>query len=132
MVCSVSRRICFTILAASLALAFPVQASASENDVANRWYDVTDKVLNDENYRAYSYAGSDVPIALSDDNVSTTGSETYYNLRDFGYTTPAKSQYPWNDCWAFGSIAAAESGILFESTQGGMTSPKRICPNVRW
>jgi hypothetical protein len=35
-----------------------------------------------------------------------------FDLRDRGVVTPVKMQNPWQSCWAFGSIAAAESSIL--------------------
>ena len=35
-----------------------------------------------------------------------------YDLRDDGFVTPVKAQTPWNSCWAFAGIAAAESSIL--------------------
>ena len=35
-----------------------------------------------------------------------------YDMRDEGIVTPVKLQYPWGTCWAFGSIAAAETSIL--------------------
>ena len=35
-----------------------------------------------------------------------------YDMRDDGIVTPVKLQYPWGTCWAFGSIAAAETSIL--------------------
>ena len=35
-----------------------------------------------------------------------------YDLRSEGLVTPVKLQNPWNSCWAFGGIAAAETSIL--------------------
>ena len=37
---------------------------------------------------------------------------TKFDLRDRGVVTPVRIQDPWQSCWAFGSIAAAESSIL--------------------
>lgn len=35
-----------------------------------------------------------------------------FDLRDLGVVTPVKEQAPWNTCWSFGGIAAAEISIL--------------------
>ena len=35
-----------------------------------------------------------------------------FDLRDYGVVTPVKFQNPWQTCWAFGGITAAESSIL--------------------
>ena len=35
-----------------------------------------------------------------------------YDLRNDGLVTPVKQQTPWNTCWAFAGIAAAESSML--------------------
>ena len=35
-----------------------------------------------------------------------------YDLRSDGLVTPVKSQSPWNACWAFAGIAAAETSML--------------------
>ena len=35
-----------------------------------------------------------------------------YNLRSDGLVTPVKSQSPWQACWAFAGIAAAETSML--------------------
>lgn len=37
---------------------------------------------------------------------------SYYDLRDEGLVTPVKLQNPWQSCWAFGGIAAAETSML--------------------
>ena len=36
----------------------------------------------------------------------------HFDLRDRGVVTPVKLQNPWQDCWAFSGIAAAETSIL--------------------
>ncbi len=41
-----------------------------------------------------------------------------FDLRSYGVVTPVKRQNPWNSCWSFGGIAAAETSIL---TSLGMT-----------
>ena len=35
-----------------------------------------------------------------------------FDLRDNDVVTPIRTQEPWGSCWAFGSIAAAETSIL--------------------
>ena len=35
-----------------------------------------------------------------------------YDLRSDGLVTPVKSQSPWQACWAFAGIAAAETSML--------------------
>ena len=35
-----------------------------------------------------------------------------FDLRQYGVVTPVKFQNPWQTCWAFGGITAAESSIL--------------------
>ncbi len=102
------------VLALALAVTFaPVPAFATDADVVSAWQ----QAVNDYYAlapRAYSYAGTDEPVELTNDNVASTspGSLSYYNLYDLGLVTPAKRQNPWNDCWAFGSIAAAETSLL--------------------
>lgn len=107
------------VLAATLLGTAPAAAFASETDVVQKWSAAAELVLDDQE-SSYSYAGSDEPVALSDDNVETTSSERRYSLYDLGYVTPAKKQAPWNDCWAFGTIAAAETSILSKAAQNGI------------
>lgn len=47
-----------------------------------------------------------------DDYIPDTTLPTKYDLRDFGIVTPVKNQKPWNSCWGFAAIAAAETSIL--------------------
>ena len=35
-----------------------------------------------------------------------------YDLRELGYITPVRSQYPHGTCWGFAAMAAAESSLL--------------------
>lgn len=107
------------VLAATLLGTAPAAAFASEDDVVQTWSSAAQAKLSTDE-AAYSYAGSDEPVALSDENVETTSSDRQYSLYDLGYVTPAKKQDPWNDCWAFGTIAAAETSILSKAAQNGI------------
>ncbi len=100
-------------LAMTLAVvAAPAPALATDAQVVEAWGQAAFNVLDSYDYHSYSSASSAEVVPLSNANVSTTGPVSYYNLYDLGLVTPVKAQYPWNDCWAFGSIAAAETSLL--------------------
>ena len=100
-------------LALTLAVAAaPATAFATDSEVVAAWGQAASNMLDSYDYRSYSSASSADPVPLSNANVSTTGPVPYYNLYDLGLVTPAKTQAPWDDCWAFGSIAAAETSLL--------------------
>ena len=100
-------------LTLSLAVtAAPKTALATDSDVVTAWGQAAASMFDSYDYHSYSSASSADPVPLSSANVSTTGPVSYYSLYDLGLVTPAKTQAPWNDCWAFGSIAAAETSLL--------------------
>ena len=100
-------------LALTLAVAAaPATAFATDSEVVAAWGQAASNMLDSYDYRSYSSASSADPVPLSNANVSTTGPVPYHNLYDLGLVTPAKTQAPWDDCWAFGSIAAAETSLL--------------------
>ena len=100
-------------LTLSLAVtAAPKIALATDIEVVTAWDQAVYNMFDSNDYHSYSSASSADPVPLSNANVSTTGPVSYYNLYDLGLVTPAKTQAPWNDCWAFGSIAAAETSLL--------------------
>ena len=100
-------------LALSLAVAAaPVPAFATDAEVVEAWGQAAFDAIDSYDYHSYLSASSAAPVPLSDANVSTTGPVSYYNLYDLGLVTLVKTQYPWDDCWAFGSIAAAETSLL--------------------
>ena len=106
-----------TVAASALALtlavtAAPALALATDAEVVTAWDQAVSNMLDNNDYYSYTSASSAQAVPLSDANVSTTGPVSYYNLYDLGFVTPAKTQRPWNDCWAFGSIAAAETSLL--------------------
>ena len=45
-------------------------------------------------------------------SASADGLPSRYDMRNDGIVTPVKLQYPWGSCWAFSTIAAAETSIL--------------------
>ncbi|MBR3224823.1 MAG: hypothetical protein IKF78_05835 [Atopobiaceae bacterium] len=47
-----------------------------------------------------------------------------YDLRSDGLVTPVKNQSPWNTCWAFAGIAAAETSML--SANGSTAEESRL------
>ncbi len=100
-------------LALTLAVtAAPAPALATDAEVIATWGQAVSNMFDSYDYHSYSSASSAEAVPLSDANVSTTGPVSYFNLYDLGFVTPAKTQRPWNDCWAFGSIAAAETSLL--------------------
>ena len=106
-----------TVAASALALtlavtAAPALALATDAEVVTAWDQAVSNMLDSNDYYSYTSASSAQAVPLSDANVSTTGPVSYFNLYDLGFVTPAKTQRPWNDCWAFGSIAAAETSLL--------------------
>ncbi len=92
--------------------AAPVPAFATDSEVVAAWSQAVTSMFDSYDYHSYSSASSAVPVPLSNANVSATGPVSSYSLYDLGLVTPAKTQAPWNDCWAFGSIAAAETSLL--------------------
>ncbi len=93
--------------------AAPTTAFATDDEVVAAWKQAAKDYFANPT-RAYSYAGTDAPVELTSENVASTSPDSVsrYSLYDLGLVTPAKRQYPWNDCWAFGSIAAAETSLL--------------------
>ena len=57
-------------------------------------------------------ASSIIPEYSYDDYEPDDSLPKKYDLRDLGVVTPVKSQKPWNTCWGFAAIAAAETSIL--------------------
>jgi len=98
--------------ALALALAAPAPALATDAEVVAAWDQSVSSMFDSNDYHSYTSASSAEAVPLSDANVSATGPVPYFNLYDLGFVTPAKTQAPWNDCWAFGSIAAAETSLL--------------------
>ena len=92
--------------------AAPAPALATDAEVAAAWDQAASSMFDSNDYHSYTSASSAEAVPLSDANVSATGPVSYFNLYDLGFVTPAKTQRPWNDCWAFGSIAAAETSLL--------------------
>lgn len=65
---------------------------------------------------AYYYLVED-SISLStqdshNDYIKDINLPSHYDLRELGVVTPVKNQNPWNTCWGFAAIAAAETSIL--------------------
>ncbi len=54
----------------------------------------------------------DIMVEREPSDESTGDFPEQFDLRDYGYVTPVKDQNPWGSCWAFGTIAAAETSIL--------------------
>lgn len=59
-----------------------------------------------------SASGSEASSASASEASAEAAYPAKFDLRDEGVVTPVKIQNPWQSCWAFGSIAAAESSIL--------------------
>lgn len=72
------------VLAATLLGTAPAAAFASEADVVQKWSAAAELVLDDQE-SSYSYAGSDEPVALSDNNVETTSSERRLKTSRIGH-----------------------------------------------
>ena len=66
-------------------------------------------------------AQTDVPAEDVNTAVASTEARfpVKFDLRDTGVVTPVKIQDPWKSCWAFASIAAAESSILSMQRERG-------------
>ncbi len=53
-----------------------------------------------------------VDVEREPSDESTGDFPEQFDLRDYGYVTSVKDQNPWGSCWAFGTVAAAETSIL--------------------
>ena len=58
------------------------------------------------------WAVDDDPEAAEPKLTAQAALPSRYDLRDDGFVTPVKLQTPWQTCWAFAGIAAAETSIL--------------------
>ncbi len=109
------------VLAMTLLGTAPAAAFASDADVQKKWTDATEQMFKgNADYPYSSYVGDEQPIELTNDNVSTFGFALKYSLYDEGLVTPVKKQNPWGACWAFGTIAAAETSILSKASEEGV------------
>ncbi len=77
-----------------------------------------------EQFNRYGYIPSPVDMSHLSYNLPVIPAEddydlpVSYDLRKFGRVTPIRNQYPWNTCWAFGSLASVESNYLTRSLKG--------------
>ena len=82
-----------------------------ENSLTNNTYNYDSLVLNDTDYKSI-VSEKGVEFKLNNKNVSTNPIPSRFDLRDYGWVTPIKSQGDANSCWAFGSYGALESALL--------------------
>ncbi len=118
------------LLAASMSVAGPAQALASEADILAAWAEAAEKAAS-PGYQAYTIDDAQA-MALVDDgeNNAQASLPAKYDLRDpdgdgdraDSVVTPVKQQSPWGACWSFGYIAACETSILSKSGQTYATS----------
>ncbi len=114
-------------------------ALASSDD-----YSVVDYIVAQTSQRLASEQGTataDAQAASAEDSYSLASNESSdykskFSLVDEGYVTSVKNQNPWETCWAFGSIAAAETSILSElqkkASEGFDLSEKALVASVGW
>ncbi len=97
------------VLTFSLSALNPLTALAT--DTTETWDSALDK-SKEADYSAYS-STTETTTALQSNTDSATD-QPYFSLCDKGVVTPIKLQSPWNTCWSFSIIAAAETSILSE------------------
>ncbi len=68
-------------------------------------------VLNDTDYNSTVF-GKSPDLKISNKNLSTGSIPSRFDLRDYGWVTPVRSQGDANSCWAFGTCGALESSLL--------------------
>ncbi len=101
------------VLASSAVTSTPLFAFADNQDTASE-NSATAQQLDTTNSQASS--------SLSDALALTSGVQTnrVLDLRSLGVVTSVKNQSPWQTCWAFASISAAETSILSEAKAQGI------------
>lgn len=97
------------VLMFSLGALNPLTALAT--DTTETWDSALDESKKAD-YSAYS-STTETTTALQS-NTDSAIDQSYFNLCDKGVVTPIKLQSPWNTCWSFSIIAAAETSILSE------------------
>lgn len=73
----------------------------------------TDSLVTNQSYNYQTFVDSPaLNMTFVNNTISIAGLPSRFDLRDWGWVTPVKSQGRMGSCWTFGTISALESALL--------------------